>query len=248
MYKRFAGIDKPTKCVSIPCTRCGGKGDYYTFGPCFRCGGMGQDPSAKDWGYPQTWTDAEINAWHNKRIERSRKASETRMAKQQAAAVVKFAENLLKCPELAEIEDYGGILGDLREKAQKYDLSDAQIELVRKLIAEKRKYAIARAAKAETDLIRTHVGSVGEKITFSGSVHVAKSVDTQWNLSRLVVVEDENSNVYKIFTTSAFAWDLGVGDTITITATVKAHDIYDGTKQTVVTRPKLVEHHKSVTA
>jgi hypothetical protein len=248
MYKRFAGLSAPKRCVSTACYRCGGTGYVHPWGTCFRCGGAQVDPSHKDFGYPQTWTDAEIEEWDRARRaknEKARVAREERLAVKKAA---KFAENLAKCPELADIKDYGGILGDLREKAEKYDLSPAQFELVAKLVAQDKAYAIAKAAQVEADAHLIYIGEVGEKITITGTVKVAKAIDTQFGLSRLLIVADTDGNLIKAFTTAQFVWDLEAGDEVTLIATVKAHEVYEDVKQTVITRPKLIEHKQLVDA
>lgn len=248
MYKRFAGLTAPKRCVSTACYRCGGTGYVHPWGTCFRCGGAQVDPSHKDFGYPQTWTDAEIEEWDRNRRMKNEKARIVRELRREAKYAAKFAENVAKCPELAEIDGWGGILGDIKDKARKYDLSPAQIALVAKLVAEDKAYAIAKAAQVEADAHLVHVGTVGEKITITGTVKVAKAIDTQFGLSRLLIVADADGNLIKAFTTAQFVWDVEVGDELTLTVTVKAHEVYEGVKQTVITRPKLVEHKQLVDA
>jgi hypothetical protein len=242
MHKRFAGLAAPKRCVSTACYRCGGTGYVHPLGTCFRCGGAQVDPSHKDFGYPQTWTDAEIEQWDRDRRAKNEKARLAREARLAAKKAAKFAENLAKCPELAEIVGHDGILGDIKEKAEKYDLSPAQFELVAKLVAQDKAYAIAKAAQVEADAHLIYLGTVGEKMTVTGTVKVAKAIDTEYGLSRLLIVADADGNLVKAFTTAKFVWDVEVGDELTLTVTVKAHEVYEGVKQTVITRPKLIEH------
>jgi hypothetical protein len=45
----------------------------------------------------------------------------------------------------------------------------------------------------------------------------------------------------KTYTTAKWAWEVERGTTITVTGTVKKQDEYEGTKQTVLARPKVAK-------
>lgn len=91
-----------------------------------------------------------------------------------------------------------------------------------------------------------YIGAEGDKVTMTGTVTKALAVETNYGFhpetSILLIVED-GPTVLKTFTKAAWAFDIDQGDTITVTATVKKHADYKGTKQTVVNRPKLIEKH-----
>lgn len=102
----------------------------------------------------------------------------------------------------------------------------------RKIEAEER---ARKRAEAE------HTGTVGEKITLTGTVTRLQPVKGDWGSSMLAIIEG-GSTVAKVFTTAAWVWEIEQGDEITVTATVKAHEDYQGIKQTALTRPKLIEN------
>jgi len=97
----------------------------------------------------------------------------------------------------------------------------------------------AREAKAASI---DYVGTIGEKITITGIVSKNMVIETMYGFSHLVIVEGDNF-VAKMFTTAGWSESdsADVDKTVTLTGTVKAHDEYNGTKQTVLTRAKLVK-------
>lgn len=103
--------------------------------------------------------------------------------------------------------------------------------------------------KKETETEKTetaYIGAKGDKVTITGTVTKALATENTFGYhpetSILLIVED-GPTVLKTFTKAAWAFDIDQGDTVTVTATVKNHEDYKGTKQTVVKRPKLIENH-----
>jgi hypothetical protein len=95
----------------------------------------------------------------------------------------------------------------------------------------------------------THQGAIGEKIarevtilrTFATSYEVAYRVTTY---STLYILRDDAGNTYKCNT----GIDIGKeGERVFIVATVKAHDTYKGTPQTVLQRPKKTDTLEDLT-
>lgn len=84
-----------------------------------------------------------------------------------------------------------------------------------------------------------YVGTVDEKITLTGTITRLIDIDTTWGTSMLVII-DTGEAVAKMFTSAAWAFDVDENTTLTITGTVKAHEEYRDTKQTVLTRPKRI--------
>lgn len=82
-----------------------------------------------------------------------------------------------------------------------------------------------------------YTGALGEKVTVTGTVTRLVPIEGDYGTSMLVVVEG-GSTIAKMFTSAAWAWDVEQGDEVTLTGTVKAHEEYQGAKQTVLTRPK----------
>ena len=84
-------------------------------------------------------------------------------------------------------------------------------------------------------------GSIGEKITLSGTITREMTFEGYRHnspASRLIILTAPHG-IAKMFTTAAWAYDVNRGDEVTVTGTVKAHETYNGTRQTVLTRPKI---------
>jgi hypothetical protein len=144
--------------------------------------------------------------------------------------------------------DYGstsgyvdGFMGSMAEAYDKYGkLSEKQCAAILKGIDAK----IARKAEwadkeAALNASRTHLGEVGEKITFILTcVHVVE-IDGMYGTTYINICEDADKNVV-IYKGNAKGFP-EKGETATITATVKDHGVRNGVKQTVIQRPKAVK-------
>ncbi len=94
----------------------------------------------------------------------------------------------------------------------------------------------------------TYAGSVGDKLTLTGTITVVAAIDGYHYNSpqqRLLVI-DCGAHVAKTITSAAWAYKVERGDTVTVQGTVKAHQDYQGVAQTVLTRPKRVDHTADV--
>jgi hypothetical protein len=83
-----------------------------------------------------------------------------------------------------------------------------------------------------------HIGAVGDKVTLTITVERIIVLETMYGTNYITIARDEQGNAitYKGRT------DIGnKGDTNTIKAAVKEHTVYNGVKQTVIQRPKLLE-------
>lgn len=100
-----------------------------------------------------------------------------------------------------------------------------------------RQAGIERKARenATAQAISKHVGTIGDKITFTGIIKHVTTSDTQWGLSHLYRMTDTTGNIYTWWTSNA----QNDAENVTITGTVKAHDNYQGIAQTVLTRCKV---------
>ena len=85
--------------------------------------------------------------------------------------------------------------------------------------------------------VSAFIGSVGEKVTVEGVVVRMMGVETMYGWTRLVVVDTDNGTV-KMFTTAKWTDDFSEGDRVSIVGTVKAHEEYEGHRQTMLARPK----------
>lgn len=101
--------------------------------------------------------------------------------------------------------------------------------------------ALEEAARREALEARRWIGTEGGKVTVSGTVTRAFSVWSRFGSSMLVVIEgtgDDAGVTLKTFGTSDWHYDREEGEAVRITATVKAHELYDGVRETVVKSPK----------
>lgn len=100
--------------------------------------------------------------------------------------------------------------------------------------------------RAALDARRRHLGEIGGKITTT--VTLRKVIEFQGmsfgyydsGLTYLFILEDIDQNVLIYKGRAAVFNGMNEGETVTITATVKEHGTRDGTKQTVIQRPKQI--------
>lgn len=116
-------------------------------------------------------------------------------------------------------------------------LEARQAERQAKIDAEQ---AAIEAAKAELAKLRHVQAELGDKVELTGTVTMVTDVETQFGTSRLVVIKTDDYQVAKMFTTAGWAWDVDFDEVITIKGTVKSHDDYQGSPQTMLSRPKQI--------
>lgn len=106
---------------------------------------------------------------------------------------------------------------------------------------EKLREKLAREAEREQELeaernASDHVGKVGDRIdVYLKEVRILTSYETEWGFTHIYKLVDEQNNTL-IWKTSGTIKD----GTRRIKATVKEHKVYNGIKQTVLTRCKAV--------
>ena len=104
--------------------------------------------------------------------------------------------------------------------------------------------AYARALEQEiknqnrSDANSTHQGSIGDKLSFTGTVTFVKELDGNYGVTYLVKFVDDNGNGYTWFASNNVC---DQGDKVTVKGTVKKHDQYNGINTTVITRCKVME-------
>ena len=89
--------------------------------------------------------------------------------------------------------------------------------------------------------VREWLGAIGDKVEITGTICTAMPVDGYaYNTTQMLLVIDAGPTLAKIYTAAQWARenDIQPEATVTIAATVKAHDTYQGDKQTVLTRAK----------
>lgn len=101
-------------------------------------------------------------------------------------------------------------------------------------------------SKAGRDVVG-YAGEVGEKVTLTGTVKQLLHVDgfTWHSPSRRMLIIDCGTSVAKMITGASWAYDVERGNRITLTGTVRKHEEWHGTPQTVIVRPKLITNHST---
>ena len=124
-------------------------------------------------------------------------------------------------------------------EARHLGLAVSAITVHQRLSADRARETSRREAAETVD----YAGTVGEKVTLTGTVRTAMRVDgfTYRSPDQVLLVVDCGTAVAKMTTAAAWAYALKVGDPLTVTGTVKAHTEWNGIKQTVLTRPKQLD-------
>lgn len=165
-------------------------------------------------------------------------------AEYQELAYATYAKNLAAAaPE--GVNTWGtDTLASIAQSARQYgSATENQLNLVARILGElEGKFAEQAARNAERAAERgqrvdAFIGTVGEKKRpFTGVVRIAREFETQFGTSTLYII-DTPEGTAKWFTSSRTV-ELEQGQEVSFTATVKAHEIYDGEHQTVILRPK----------
>ena len=84
------------------------------------------------------------------------------------------------------------------------------------------------------------LGEIGERLKDISCTFVRQSTfDTRFGLSHMYRFEDDKENVLIWFSTKELEFETGAR--VLLTGTVKNHDTYKNTKQTILTRCKIIE-------
>jgi hypothetical protein len=141
-------------------------------------------------------------------------------------------ENSAVVARLTAYEGSNDFLRDMAASVAKWgNLTARQLESVESCFAVIDRLEAARANSQ-------HIGAVGDKVTLTITVERIIVLETIYGTNYITIARDEQGNAitYKGRT------DIGnKGDTNTIKAAVKEHTVYNGVKQTVIQRPKLME-------
>lgn len=228
------------------CGRCGGTG-YTVFtnvdgGVCFDCRATFRGRLIGRGGF---WVK---KADHDRRAKRREADARRRVEKAEKAAaelpgkITAFITANPLMAELLRLEDYDSFLGSLRRQLeQKGSLSDAQIASATKILTERAERAAAKA-KRDAERVDAPIGEIGERREFTGKVVWVRNdlnpfVYHEAYTTTMIIVTDEGAVMWK----SSKELDIEQGATITIKATVKAHDVdSQGRIKTIVTRGQII--------
>ena len=92
--------------------------------------------------------------------------------------------------------------------------------------------------RAERDAASEWIGEVGKRIELTLNVNHVVTLCGQWGTTFINLCRDDDGNavVYKGSNDLKF-----YADKVTVKATIKAHDTRDGVKQTIISRPKIID-------
>jgi len=247
---RVAGLAKPRRGrveYVTACRRCAGKGGFdgwpgYT---CYECGGRCRMTySHAEWLFPTDWTDGQVAAFRAaKEAERAARADRRVAARRAAAEAARAAQSpefraihaRWLAGEFTELPRWAFVANTLSQTELLEPVTTAQAEAVVKAVADDTARQAAKAASR-------HLGTVGGKITVTGTVVFLKTVESAYGSSRLVVVATTDGDKVTMFSDAKWTWQTFKGSEVEVTGTVKAHEEWDGEKRTVLTRVKEARH------
>jgi hypothetical protein len=168
----------------------------------------------------------EIRRWNQEMIANSRALGD------EAAVILDTARNL---------DGDNDYVINLRAATGPDTVSTRNMALVLSAIAahQARTERVAREA-AKPVVNSEHIGTVGEKITATGTVTAVRYIDGAYGVTTLIEITTEDGNVVNWFA-SGYRDEVEAGDTASMTGKIKKHDEYRGVKQTVLTRAKVVK-------
>lgn len=97
-----------------------------------------------------------------------------------------------------------------------------------------------KSREAATKAASEWVGDIKKRQDFNVTCERVISIEGHYGVTGLHILRDEAGNTIKWFASESTKW-LEEGNTATIKATVKAHEEYEGEKQTIVSRAKIIE-------
>ena len=160
------------------------------------------------------------------------------------ASKTRYKKWLAENPDAAELESYvyaksydnghQGFWGSMADAIGEWGaLTEGQTKAVRNSIE---KDAQRRAEWAKRDAGSQHIGTVGERQSFTFNVTIVSSWDSMYGTTYLHVCRDADGNI--IIYKGSNPWN--AGDKITCMAKVKEHSEREGVKQTIIQRPTKV--------
>jgi hypothetical protein len=223
--------------VQPSCTKCGGLGHgpwHQDGGRCYRCGGFGKERARNERVYTAEKL-AVLQAAQAKRDEK--KAAKQAAAEAAARAQIDAAAEQFSAEHPGLIDwlraKRGDFFASLSEQFEKRgSLSDAQVAALVRI-------RVQDAERAATGSASQHVGVVGDRHRFVLCVRIVRSWDSMmgYGMTYLHVCDDQDGNVVIYKGSKELA---ARGETVTVDATVTEHGEREGTKQTIIKRPKIV--------
>ncbi len=218
------------------CPRCGGAGGSAHWRPdggvCYQCRG-GRTISVTR----RVFTADRLEVLNIATQKKEDKRIEEQAAKD-AVRLLEFVQwgrehkDLLKAIQEAKGDFFQSLASQLRDHRT---LSERQIEAAARIIK-------ANANQSALDIASTHVGEIKERIEFEATVEFTKEFEGFYGSTTIIKLRDLEGNVFTWFASGPiYDHDVKRGDRVSIKGTVKKHDDYQGTKQTILTRCKITK-------
>ena len=243
--------NKPWEEVIIPCTRCGGSG-RYSWNPqdqdrCFRCRGKGTEVISR-----RILSDKE----QAQRERAKQRKAEKRAEKQkefQANSFTRFKTELgFENDEIhiVNLPDTFSIKDELRGAGAKFNhtfgwhFSQPNSNYPTITLTAEESFHSEQLVDYIEDVIQSkkgvsgaYYGSIGDKITVTLTLSNYFSYDGSYGLQFIYLFQDQDQNTFKWSTSKVIGPE--IGESVTLTGTIKNHEQYKGVRQTVITRCKI---------
>ena len=194
-------------------------GKPYGYNACYRCYGTGIYKWATEWGY----TGGSCYKCNGSGKDSGRLYLKKEMKWQKSAKLRLDAKRQHHYDILIEANALKRIAWNYSEKG----------------VAHREKRLSWKKDKILTKNKSEFVGQVKDRGTFDLTLTFRKEFINDFGITYLNTLKDANGNVFTYWGNSFR--DVDVDGTVTVKATIKDHREYQGTKQTVINRPKLVE-------
>lgn len=141
------------------------------------------------------------------------------------------------CEELPDSEvDASEYLHNIRIIARRGIIGSKQYGFAASIISGYQRHLvelIKKEREAKDRIISEHVGEIGKRQIFQVVVEKVLALDSDYGTKHMHIMKDSSGNVLKWFSTSQ-VFDIGVP--LIIKATPKKHELYKGTKETILSR------------
>jgi hypothetical protein len=198
---------------------------------CWSCRNTGVRATRQE----RLFTEAELARANKTAATRAaRKAEADRVAREQieAARAAKDSEFRATCGEF--IATLATLNGDFWDGFRKSFLSRAVAPTERQIAL-----VDAEVAKRAANAASAHIAAVGDKVTLSITVERIVVLNSQIYGTNYITIGRTPEGC--VVTYKGRVGLGSVGDTVTIKASIKEHTVYNGVKQTVIQRPKVLE-------
>lgn len=171
-------------------------------------------------------------------IERIERVEITDADREEAAKVIEWAA------QLDSPTDYLGnvqaVLAHEWIEAQHFGIAASAVSARQKELG----MIEARKAKEEAAKSSRWIGEEGQRLEMVVTVNFKREIPSDYGSKFLVSMATADGNTVKTFSSGAFGWDAEVGETYRIKGTVKEHELWNGSQETMMTRVAFVATEK----